>query len=63
MRVPNEKIALLENVTVLPADWLREWAAGASLRSIRPVMLLNKVNLAAPPARTQGLRASARHAF
>ena len=45
MRVPNESIVLLEKITGLPGDWLREWAAGAGVRSNGPAILVNKVNL------------------
>jgi hypothetical protein len=53
MRVPNESIVLLEKLTGLPGDWLREWAAGAGVRSNGPAVLVNKVNLDVLPGLSQ----------
>jgi hypothetical protein len=53
MRVPNESIVLLEKLTGLPGDWLREWSAGTGVRLNGPAMLVNKVNLDALPGRGQ----------
>jgi hypothetical protein len=44
---------LLEKMTELPGDWLREWAGEAFTRLNGPAKLVNKVNLDALPQPAQ----------
>ncbi len=71
MLVPNESIAGLAELTSLPGDWVREWAAGRGpampcggpVRGWRPAVMLefcvNKVDLDTLPWSGPGARSPA----